>query len=225
MTSVPLLALAFAALAAPLAAQELVPSPPLAPNVEALPRLAGDTAIAGQINATLQMLDDQDFQSVTCDGEDAEYAVRSVKVLSDGPEFLSVLLSSGGACEWANYPFSTTDLLNFDLETGSQTDLLQLLPVGWADRINADDPEDDPLLALYLETAGKELRDQCQQTLMEGSISFEFGLDGQKRRLVILPEGLLHIELGCENAVYVPAERLKAAGFHPRLFAALGVTP
>ena len=63
MTSVSLLALAIAALAAPLAAQELVPSLPLAPNVEALPRLEGDTAIAGQINATLQMLDDQDFGS------------------------------------------------------------------------------------------------------------------------------------------------------------------
>ena len=99
------------------------------------------------------------------------------------------------------------------------------MPEGSADRINADDPDDDPLLALYLDMAAKEVRDQCQQTLMEGSISFEFGLDGQKRRLVILPEGLLHIELGCENAVYVPADRLKAAGFHPRLLTALGVTP
>jgi hypothetical protein len=224
MTSVSLLALAIAALAAPLAAQELVPSPPLAPNVAALPRLGGDTAIAGKINATLQMLDDQDLQSVTCDGEDAEYAFRSVKVLSDGPEFLSVLLSSGGACEGANYPFSTTDLLNFDLETGSQTDLLPLLPEGWADRINADDPDDDPLLALYLDMASEEIRDQCRDTL-EGPISFEFGLDEQGGQLVILPEGLLHIELGCENAVYVPADRLKAAGFHPRLLTALGVTP
>lgn len=213
-------ALAFAGLVAPLMAQDLVPSPPLAANVEALPRLDGDTAIARQINATLQMLDDQDLQSVTCDGEDSEYASRSVKVLSGGPEFLSMLLSSGGACDGANYPFSDTEILNFDLETGSQADLLQFLPDGWAERINANDPDDDPLLSLYLEMASEEIRDQCLDTL-EGPISFEFGLDGQEDRLVILPDGLLNNELGCENEVFVPVDRLKVEGFHPRLIKAL----
>jgi hypothetical protein len=225
MTPVPLLALALVALAAPLAAQDLIPSPPLAPNVDALPRLDGDTVVARQINAALQMLDEQDLQSVTCEGEDPENASRSVKVLSDGPEFLSLLLSSGGACEGSNYPFSMTELLNFDLETGGQIDLLQFLPDGWADRINAYDPDNDPLLALYLEMAGEEVRDQCQDTLMNGSISFEFGLDGQEGQLLILPDGLLHIELGCENAVSVPVERLKAVGFHPRLIESLRSTP
>jgi hypothetical protein len=225
MKPVALLAFGFAALAAPLAAQELAARPPLAPNVEALPRLDGDTAIARQINTTLQMLDDQDLQSVTCDGEDPEYAFRAVKILSDGPEFLSILLSSGGACEGANYPFSMTQMLNFDLETGSRTDLLQLLPEGWAERLNADEPDDDPLLSLYLELASEEIRDQCRDTLIAGSSDFEFGLDGQGGRLVILPDGLLNNELGCENEVLVPRDRLKAVGFRPRLLEALSATP
>ncbi|TAG09541.1 MAG: hypothetical protein EAZ40_18060, partial [Rhodobacterales bacterium] len=192
-----LLALGLAAFAAPLAAQDLVASPPLAPNVEALPRLAGDTAIAKQINATLQLMDEQDLQSVTCEGQDPENASRSVKVLSNGPDFLSILLSSGGACEGASYPFSMNELLNFDLETGSQTDLLQFLPDGWADMINTDDPDADLLLGLYLEIAGEEGRDQCEDILMNTSIGFELGLSEQEGQLVILPDGLLHIELGC----------------------------
>jgi hypothetical protein len=151
--------------------------------------------------------------------------LRSVKVLSEGPDFLSILLSSGGACEGANYPFAMTELLNFDLETGSQTDLLQFLPDGWADKINADDPDADLLLGLYLEMAGEEVRDQCEDTLMNSSISFEFGLSAQDGQLMILPDGLLHIELGCENAVLVPVDRLKAAGFQTRLIEALSPKP
>jgi hypothetical protein len=172
----------------------------------------------------LQLLDEQDFLSVTCDGEEPEAGSRSVQVLFDGPEFLSIFASYAGACEGANYGFSVSGILNFDLETGSQTDLLQFLPDGWAERINANDPDDDPLLSLYLEMANEEIRDQCLETL-EGPISFELGLDGQGDRLVILPDDLLNNQLSCENEVLVPIDRLKAAGFHPRLIKALSATP
>ncbi len=213
-------ALGVVGLATATAAQDLLPSPPLAANVEALPRVSGDTAIARQLNATLQLLDDQDFQSVTCDEEDSEFASRTVKVLSDGPEFLSFLVSSGGACDGANYPFSETQMLNFDLETGSQTDLMQLLPDGWAEGPGANAPDDDRVLSLYLEMASEEIRAQCRDTL-EGPVTFEFGIDGKGDRLVILPDGLLNNELGCETAVYVPVDRLAKAGFDRRLIDAL----
>jgi hypothetical protein len=92
-------------LCAPASADPLIPSPPLAPEVAALPRLAGDTATAGFINDALEDLDRRHLALVTCDGGTSDQPYRAVETLSEG-------------------------YLSFDLGPDLRSHELLLLPVG-----------------------------------------------------------------------------------------------
>lgn len=209
----------------PVRAQELIPSPTLAPGVAALPRMAGRDAVSLAINAELEKLDARDLAAINCaDGRRSESAGRSVEVLSDGPEFLSLSISAGSYCEGAAHPWWKQSVINFDLRTGKQSDLREYLPAAWV--VNAR--PDEVLSSLFLNVVG-ELPGECLQTytraIAEGYLSFDLGLVENESSLILWPVGLARVEAPCLDVALVSADRLREAGFAPRLIAALADMP
>lgn len=212
-----------AAFATTASADELIPSPPLAPNVAALPRLSGSGSLVARVNGLLQALDDSDFATVTCSDERrAEDPFRSVEVLSDGPAFLSFLVSTGTYCEGAAHPFSAQWTVNIDLETGAATNLRQFLPPSFIDA----GVSEDALAVLFL-NAVADLPGDCAQTyaraMREGYLAFDLGLVEADSALLLWPRGLAYAETFCTDLAYVPVDRLREAGFSDRLVQALTV--
>jgi hypothetical protein len=202
-------------------AQDLIESAPLGPDIAALPRLAGDGAIAAKVNAQLQALDEGDLDAVICSGESAsEGPSRAVEVLSDGPEFLSFLISMGTYCAGAAHPWWSQRTLNFDLDTGQQTDLREFLPQGFAQT----DGDDDPMAVLFLNAVG-DLPGECvgayARAIREGYLQLDLGLVQSQGALLLWPGGLAHVETPCLDAAFVPLARLTEAGFDARLLSAL----
>lgn len=210
----PLLAL----LAAGPALAELIPSPPLAPDVAALPRVAGDGAVPQAVNVALERRDAKDLDAVNCfGGTRSDGPFRSVEILSDGPDFLSFFITIGASCEGAAHPWSTTTTLNIDLETGRQTDLREFLP------FPGDDP--DASLAVLFLNAVDDLPGECldayAQAFREGWLGFDLGLAEARGALVVWPKGLAYPQTPCLDVAYVPVARLREAGFDGRLTDAL----
>lgn len=219
-------ALAFLlALAAPVGADPLVPSPPLAPDVAALPRLADDTDLSEVINDSLDEIDQRHLNLVTCDSGTPNDPYRSVEVLSDGPDLLSFHITLGGYCEGAAHPFTLNQVVTFDLATGLRTDLSDLLPPAWS----ASDSAAAHLLDLYRAHQQTPLTEDCQKILAslmaEGDLRFDLGPDTRSQRLLLQPIGLSHVALSCDYEAWVPLAQLRAAGFHPRLVETLSGSP
>jgi hypothetical protein len=202
----------------PATAQDIESSPDLAPDIAALPRLVGESAAVQRINDQLALLDQRDFETVSCgDPGRAQDPVRTIEILADGPDFLSVMITSGGYCEGAAHPWWTQSIANFDLKTGEATDLRQYFPQAWQG-------SDETLFLLFINTVG-ELSGECLQAYTALSrdefYSFDLGLAETEAALVILPVGLPYIDSPCVMTAYVPATRLAEAGFGSRLVQAL----
>jgi hypothetical protein len=218
------------ALVSPASGLELIPAQPLAAGVDGLPRVAGNGETVDRINSALKALDDRNLGSAMCGGETvSDDASVSVSVLSDGPEYLSLLISAGGYCEGAAHPWWIEDVVNFDLRSGEQSDLMDLLPQGW--RSNADVM--DPLRVLYLGAAseyflqpGKDQLQDCvgpyAKAVREGWLTIELAIDKTQHGLFMVPVGLAYVDSYCANSVVVPVEYLEGAGFDPRFFDAFG---
>lgn len=204
-------------------AETLTLPPDPARWVAALPVVNGDAPAAVRINAALAELDRTQQFAMTCEGLDPEGAYRTVDILSDGPAFLSMFVTIAGACEGASYPWSEHHDLTFDLATGTLTDLVDFLPPGWSDR----GPE---LFAQYLAHVDPTtLEDDCLDVLSIAAeaerLSYRLAVDTARQGLVMQPSGLLRNEAGCEEAALLPADALRAAGFAPRLVAAVQGKP
>jgi hypothetical protein len=202
-------------------AQDLIETPALGPDIAALPRLAGDGAIAAEVNAQLQALDEGDLDAVNCSGDSvSEGPSRTVEVLSDGPEFLSFLISKGTYCEGAAHPWWSQRIVNFDLETGQQTDLREFLPQGFAQA----DGRDDPMAVLFLNAVG-DIPGECvgayARAIREGYLQLDLGLAKSQGALMLWPGGLAYVETPCLDVAYVPLARLAEAGVDARLLKAL----
>lgn len=213
-----------AVLAAPVAAETLTLLAPVAENVAALPRLTGDTETSRRINLALDELDTSQLFAITCDDDNLEDAFRSVEILSDGPAYLSLIITTGGYCAGAAHPWGSVQIVNFDLASGKETSLTEYLPVGWSN----DGRMTVPLLDFYLANLDRnDLSEDCLDSLssvgQEGSLWFALGIDTASHRLVLLPDGLPYVASGCEAAAWIEANALRRAGFDPRLVRALGV--
>jgi hypothetical protein len=203
-------------------AQELIVSPPFGSDIAALPRLAGNGAIAAEVNAKLQELDKSDLDGLNCYRDSgSEGPMRTVEVLSAGPEFLSFLISQGTYCEGAAHPWWSQRTVNFDLQTGQQTDLREFLPPDFA----RSDRKDDLLAVMFL-NAVDDLPGDCIQAyayaIREGFLGLDLGLAKSKGALVLWPGGLAYVETPCLDIAYVPLARLQEAGFDTRILRALG---
>lgn len=218
--------LCLCALPIPAAADSLTSPAPIGDYLASLPRMTGDSAVAARVNAALDDLDRLQRVAITCEGTSPDGAFRAVEVLSDGPDLLSLLISTGGACDGAAYPWGKTETVNFDLINGQPTDLMPFLPPAWVD----PGPPDTQLFDLYLGSVDlTAIEEDCADILVTaaeaGRLSYFLAVDTGTGSLMILPEGLLHLESGCELPAFAQADRLRAAGFAPRLIEALGGPP
>jgi hypothetical protein len=196
---------------------EVLPQPPLAPDIAALPRLAGDGDIAARVNDQLALLDQRDLEALLCYGGLAEDPFRTVEVLSDGPEFLSLMIATSGYCQGAAHGWWGQRIVTFDLATGAETDLHDTLPF-------PPSLTDDSLAVLFLNTVG-DLPGECvvayAAALRDGFLGFDLGLSEAEGALVLWPRGLAYVETPCLDLAFVPLERLREAGFDPRLIRTL----
>jgi hypothetical protein len=211
--------------AAPALGQELLPSPPLQPDIMALPRLAGNSPAIQQINTELQRLDDVDLKVLNCYyGSRSDDPLRSVEVLSDGPEFLSLLIATSTFCEGAAHPWSEQKIVTFDLETGKTTELHEYFPPAWG---TVEHPED--LLSIYFLNLLDDLPMDCvpayARAVRNAWLYFDLGVSKADRALILWPSGVAPVESHCLQAIHVPVEQLLDAGFHGKLIDALSPKP
>lgn len=203
------------------AAQDLVPSPPLAPDIDALPRLKGNTPVVAQINALLDQRDARDLEALNCSYETpSDQPGRLVEVLADGPKFLSFVIAMGTYCEGAAHPWSAQSIVNFDLDTGKATDLQEFLP----QTFTLEAEPDNPLAALFIDAVVDPPEDCLQAyslAMRDGYLGFELGLVESNGAMMILPQGLAYVDTPCLDAAYVPVDRLREAGFGDKLIEAL----
>lgn len=209
----------------PASADPLIQSPPLAPDVAALPRLADDTGTKGFINDALEYLDRRHLALVTCNGGTTNAPYRAVETLSPGPRFLSFLITLGGFCDGAAHPFNQRLLVTFDLASGLRSNLVDLLPPDWSEPREAA----RQLFALYAKNLAPPLDDDCRAalstTLDAGDLTFDLGPDLRAPALMLLPLGLPDPALDCAVEALVPPDQLRAAQFSPRLLEALTGSP
>lgn len=202
-------------------AQDLVPSPNLAPDIAALPRLNGDGAVVSDINARLQHLDDHDLENLNCNGQSPpDGPFRAVEVLADGPEFLSFMIDIGAYCDGAAHPSWSREIVNLDLQTGEETGLREFLPPSGRPSQRRDD-----LLTVFFLNSVADLPGDCVQAyawaLSNGYLHLDLGLDEAEGALLLWPSGLAYVETPCLDTAYVPVDRLREAGFGERLTRAL----
>lgn len=217
-------ALLCAMAAAPALGQELLPGPPLQPDVTALPRLAGNSPAIQQVNAELQRLDESDLEAINCYHTDQPAnPVRTVKVLSDGPEFLSLMISNSTYCTGTARIGSEQKLVTFDLEAGQTTELWEYLPFYWG---TAENPE-DLLTVFFLNEI--DLPMDCVPAyawaIRTGYLFFDLGVSKADRALILWPAGVGPVESHCLVTASVPFDRLVDAGFHGKLIDALTPEP
>jgi hypothetical protein len=224
-------------LAPPGHAQTLTLTPPLAENVEALPRMIGKTEVADKVNSALEKLDEGKLNYLTCDGENPDYAFRSVDVLSEGPAFLSILVNEGGRCGDLVQPWSIKETLNFDLASGDQIGSEWFLPDAWT--TNHWDAQNNRsamalsprwLFDVYLEAlAEAPPSDDCLDTLVAvydlEQLNLILGVDSERRSLVVLPEKMPLIANDCELTALIGVETLKMKRFEYRVIERLEATP
>jgi hypothetical protein len=215
------------ALSLPAFAQDLLPWPDLAPEIAALPRLAGDSDLARTVNAALDALDARDLEAVNCHYSNrSDGPFRAVEVLSDGPEFISFFITKGTYCDGAAHPWTAQEIVNFDLESGLQTDLRDLLP----DTFQSADDQSEMLSVLFL-THVADLPGECvwayahAYAMRNSYLSFDLGLAESRGALMLWPQGLAFVHTPCLDAAFVSAERLGEAGFDSRLIKALTPSP
>jgi hypothetical protein len=218
-------ALLCAMAAAPALGQELLPSPPLQPDVTALPRLAGNSPAIQKINAELKRLDEFDLEALTCYHTDQpENSARSVEVLSDGPEFLSLMISNSTYCAGTDRSWSEQKIVTFDLEAGETTKLHEYFPPSWGTAEHSED-----LLSIYFINLVDDLPMDCvpayARAVRTGYIFFDLGIAKAERALVLWPSGLAPVETPCLEAIHVPVDQLVDAGFHGKLIDALTPAP
>lgn len=207
--------------AAPSFAQELLQGPPLQPDIMALPRLVGDSPAIRQINDELERLDAFDLEALNCYyGSRSDNPLRTVEVLSDGPQFLSLLIDNSAFCEGGARPWWEQKIVTFDLAAGKATKLHEYFPPSWGNAEHADD-----LLSIYFINLVDDLAMDCvpayARTIRTGYLFFDLGVSRSERALVLLPSGLAPVESACLEALYVPVEQLVEAGFHGKLIDAL----
>ena len=230
-------------IALPLQADALHPTlifpTPLAPDLAALPRLAGKDPLSTKIDAALQTEDDSllSFRPNCLQDPGSDFSATS-EVTLDGPEFLSVLLSREWYCNTA-HGWSDQIPLLFDLKTGDAVDPASLLPVGlrpalydqnWASfSVEKSLADVKPLTDLYLRQLASappnELaalnRLDCADILTRELHRFLMWPDASAHALILMPIDLAYVFIPCQNPVALPVALLLKLHASPRLIIAL----
>ncbi len=220
----------------------LIEKPNLSADIEALPRLAGDSPAIQRINAELDRLDAAATNSATDCSEMARGGqggwARSVTRPMIGPAYVALRehleIYCGGA-----YPSNSQTAVTYDLATGARADWVSLLPgLGLKqDEAMADMPADyvysirSPRLeALYerkmTETAtDREWLEQCRdvwkpQAADDMGQGFAVWADAEHGAVAVSAD-YVHAVQACGGSVYLTEADLRAAGADAHLIEAL----
>lgn len=205
----------------------------LAPELQGLPRLAGDDAIERKINASLQTEDKALLSSrQDCIKEPVSDFSSWSDVTLSGPEFLSIRLTISYYCG-GFHPDSGQSVLLFDLKTGDRLDPMTLLPHSLQPDTTSDSASTatdaalagiPALTALYLSraTLDPSTDADCLHSLASyDHLSFLVWPDAKAHALMLMPNGMAYVDTPCQNPVAIPVELLLKLHASPRLILSL----
>lgn len=207
----------------------------LAPEIEALPRLAGDSAPIQAINADLDKLDAM-AREAGC-GEGAGGYVRTISQPMTGPDFVSFWIAEEWACEGAAHPSFVQTPVTYDLSTGQRADWSRLLP--GLKPAQGEAFEDAPTGYVYgysspelgawwgrkvlATVSDREWIDQCRDLLEPAeprNDTFRIWADAEHGAIAISPD-FPHAMQACAETAYMTADDMRANGVDARLMTAL----
>lgn len=221
----------------------LIEKPKLSADIEALPRLAGDSPAIVRINAELDRLDAAATTSATECAETAGEGPgggwsRVITRPMTGPAYVVLREHLDVYCGGA-YPSTSQTAITWDLSTGARADWTTLLP---ALRLVQDQPEEgmpadyvyslrSPQLdTLYerkmiAEATDAEWREQCRDVWTpkagdELGQGFRVWADAEHGGVAIDAD-YAHAVQACGGTVYLTAEEMRAAGAPAGLIDAL----
>jgi hypothetical protein len=224
-------------------AMTLVDKPRLSVDIEAMPRLAGDSPAIIRLNAELDRLDatavaDAGECGRMADSEEGDGWTRSITRPMTGPAYLTLRehleIFCGGA-----YPSTSQTPITWDLSTGDRVNWVAALPgLG----LVQDQPEEgmptdyvysvrSPRLeALYerkmiAEATDAEWRDQCKDVWTpkagdELGQGFRVWADAEHGGVAIDAD-YAHVVQACGGTVYLTADEMREAGAPAALIDAL----
>ena len=221
----------------------LVEKPKLSADIEALPRLSGDSPAIVRINAELDRLDAAATANATeCaemagDGPGGGWS-RTITRPMTGPAYVTLREHLDIYCGGA-YPSTSQTAITYDLSTGDRANWVALLP-GLA--LVQDEPMEGmpadyvysvrspQLEALYerkmlAEATDAEWRDQCKdvwkpQPDAEMGQAFRVWADAEHGGVAIDAD-YAHVVQACGGTVYLSADEMRAAGAPVALIDAL----
>lgn len=220
-------------------AVQLTPSPAVAPDVAAFPRLvaAPHDRAAARINQALVRADARvrgAAQSCLAAGPSAAtdnkpWWTRKVSVAMRGPAYLALVAADDWFCGGA-YPNTGQVALVYDLRTGAPVNWARLLPASMVRATGTDTADDgtivgtlaSPALAeMYVKELIREDPDLavCKDALTDPS--FVLWPDAKHDGLGIAPFGLPHVIAACGTEIVIPTSTLRTLGVSPRLLEAI----
>lgn len=217
-------------------APSLRPSPNLAKDVEAFPRLDGEGDAIKVINKSLSAADAtaaKDAKSCIKDAHGKAHWERDVDVTSLSPRFVSFVASDDYFCGGA-HPDTSTTVLVFDLKTGALADWTQLIPGATKPASDAGSAAagveflptilSPKLEALFKTAAGKV--DDCAEVMSQtNGEELLVWPDAKTKGLAVTMPGLPHAARACGGPVSIPLSDLQAMNVDPALLEAIAAQP
>jgi hypothetical protein len=214
----------------------LRPSPNLAKDVEAFPRLEGEGDAIKVINRMLSAADAtaaKDAKSCIKDAHGKAHWERRVDVTSLSPRFVSFVASNDFFCGGA-HPDTSNTVLVFDLKTGALADWTQLIPGSTKPGTDNDTAtagvellptiRSPQLEALFKTAASKanDCADVMSQTEGEELLVWP---DAKSKGLAVTMPGLPHVVQACGGPITIPLSDLQAMNVDAALIEAIEATP
>lgn len=205
----------------------LIEHPPLAPGIEALPRVAGTNAAIQRMNARLDQLDAAalaDAKACNTTPPESDFS-RWIEMPFTGPDFLAFVVHFDVFCTGAAHPQQARIPLVFDAATGLETDLRDMFPGTLLPPVPEPGPAshflfsaqlNDIYLALY-----RDMPETCHGPVADNKGWFQIWPDAAAGGLVLWPAGLSHAEQACAEAVILTVARMRSLGFDDALTQAL----
>ena len=218
----------------------LVEKPKLSADVEALPRLSGDTPAIARINA---MLDTEDAAAAEAaeacaadagDGPGGGFS-RSITRPMPGPAHLTLREHSEWYCGGA-YPATNQTAVTYDVQTGTRIDWAAAIPgLGLAFyTYEGEEPGEDKLLmrsaALgvwysrkMLASPEAEWVEQCRDVFDPAALAeqtFNIWADAQNGGVTVAPD-FAHVVQACADSATLTAEDLRQFNTDPKLVEAI----
>lgn len=202
----------------------LVEIAPLATNVDAMPRLPGNSATQKRINARLASIDEETLTAArACWSQTGDTGFElATEVVFASADFFSITRLVNAFCAGAAHGAFFIEGVTFDMKTGEEVRWDQLFPPHF---IAGREPHSkhgfvigtDDLTRLYLDHA-TSLPVECGRAIQsENDGWFRVWPSQGDLGLILMPTGLSHANQACADPAVLPASTLRDEGFAERL--------